>query len=192
VRQVPFQIPKRRKRRPKGSRPHHRPSSSSSDSMNCRSQCHPSLFLSIVSKLATIEFTQDENHPLILTMPPSQTQKLVLALNAGSSSLKASVIRDEETVVSFLAERLSTPDASMHINHSGKPNVDVEREGNKSFDHEEALSKIIGYIKSDGMLDNLVAIGHRVVHGGTIFPESALVTDKSLDQIKSISHLAPL
>lgn len=125
-------------------------------------------------------------------MPPS-CQKLVLALNAGSSSLKASVIREEETLVSFLAERLSTPEASIHIQHVGKPKVDVEKDQQSQvFDHGEALSKIIDHIKSIGMLDDLVAVGHRVVHGGTIFSDSALVTDRSLEQIKSVSHLAPL
>lgn len=119
-------------------------------------------------------------------------EKLVLALNAGSSSLKASVIRDEETLISFLAERLSTPDAAIHIHHAGRPDVDVEREGDKAFDHAEALSKIIGYVKSNGMLENLVAVGHRVVHGGTIFTDSSLVNAETLEQIKSVSHLAPL
>jgi acetate kinase len=123
-------------------------------------------------------------------MAPSQ--KLVLALNAGSSSLKASVIRDEETIISFLAERLMTPDAIIRINHVGKPNMEVEKEGNESYDHAEALSKIIGYIESNAMLNGLICVGHRVVHGGTIFPDSALVTEKTLEQIKSVSHLAPL
>lgn len=123
----------------------------------------------------------------------SPSPKLVLALNAGSSSLKASVIREEETVVSFLAERLMTPDATIRINHTGKPKVDVEKEAaDQSYDHAEALSKIIGYIESNGMLNGLVGVGHRVVHGGTIFSDSALVTDKTLEQIKSVSHLAPL
>ena len=119
-------------------------------------------------------------------------RRLVLALNAGSSSLKASVIQEGETVVSFLAERLMTPEATIHINHNGKTKLDVENEENQTYDHTEALSKIIGCIDSEGMLNDLVGVGHRVVHGGTIFSDSALVTDETLDQIKSVSHLAPL
>jgi len=42
------------------------------------------------------------------------------------------------------------------------------------------------------MLDDLVAIGHRVVHGGPKFTDSAVVTDESFEEMKSISHLAPL
>jgi acetate kinase len=122
----------------------------------------------------------------------ASSQKLVLALNAGSSSLKASVIRDEETIIFFLAERLMTPDATIRINHVGKPKMEVEKQGNESYDHAEALSKIIGYIESNEMLNDLIGVGHRVVHGGTIFSDSALVTEKTLEQIKSVSHLAPL
>ena len=122
----------------------------------------------------------------------TSSQKLVLALNAGSSSLKASVIRGEETIVSFLAERLTTPEASIYIHHAGKSKVQLEREGNDICDHAKALSKIIGHIDEQGMLNDLVAVGHRVVHGGTIFSDSAIITIEALEQIKSVSHLAPL
>jgi len=120
------------------------------------------------------------------------SQKLVLALNAGSSSLKASVIRDEETILSFLAERLTTPQATIHIHHTGKPKEQLERENNEVYDHATALSRIISYIESLGMLNDLLAVGHRVVHGGTIFSDSAIITITTLEQIKSVSHLAPL
>ena len=124
-------------------------------------------------------------------MAPS-SQKLVLALNAGSSSLKASVIGGEETIVSFLAERLTTPEATIHIHHTGKSKEQLERENGDIYDHATALSRIIAYIESIGMLNDLVGVGHRVVHGGTIFSDSAIITNKTLEQIKSVSHLAPL
>jgi acetate kinase len=59
--------------------------------------------------------------------------------------------------------------------------------------HAEALTKIIDYLGTkENMLADLVAVGHRVVHGGTIFPESAVIHDKELAELASISHLAPL
>jgi acetate kinase len=122
----------------------------------------------------------------------SQSAKLVLALNAGSSSLKASVIQEEETIVAFLAERLTTSNATIHMAPKGRPKVDFEKEPGKVFDHAEALTKIIEYLETTGMLANLVAVGHRVVHGGSIFSDSALVNDESLAQMASVSHLAPL
>jgi len=59
------------------------------------------------------------------------TKSLVLALNAGSSSLKASVLRVEEALVSFLAERLTTPDAIIHIQPKNGPEVTVEKQNDK-------------------------------------------------------------
>jgi acetate kinase len=118
---------------------------------------------------------------------------LVLALNAGSSSLKASVLKGDECIVSFLAERLTTPDAAIHIHPKDQPKVSVEKQDNdENMDHAEALSRIIGYVKDNGMLTNLVAVGHRVVHGGSLFSDSTVVTEESLEQMKSVTHLAPL
>jgi acetate kinase len=119
---------------------------------------------------------------------------LVLSLNSGSSSLKASVLKGEECIVSFLAERLTTNDAAIHIHPKDQPQVSVEKHANDEtmLDHAGALSIIIGYIKDNGMLTNLVAVGHRVVHGGSLFSDSAVVTEESLEQMKSVSHLAPL
>jgi acetate kinase len=120
------------------------------------------------------------------------SQNLVLALNAGSSSLKVSVLRSEETVVSFLAERLCTPDATIRVSQKGKAKEQIQKEGNETYDHAVALDKIIGYLKKNDMLSDLICVGHRVVHGGTIFSDSAVVSDESLEQIASVSHLAPL
>lgn len=68
----------------------------------------------------------------------------------------------------------------------------IEKKDHEVIDHGEALSRIINYLEGKGMLNDLVAVGHRIVHGGSIFTDSALVTDESLEQMKSVSHLAPL
>lgn len=120
---------------------------------------------------------------------------LALALNAGSSSLKASVIsasnQQTTTIVSFLAERLSTSDALIHVHHGdSKDTIIPDDDG--GFDHSQALSRIIDCLRHQGILNDLVAVGHRVVHGGTIFSDSCLVTEANLEQIISVSHLAPL
>ena len=129
----------------------------------------------------------------------SSSKKLVLALNAGSSSFKASVIADgKDTIVSFLAERLLTKDSHILVTTGHSNNKVTElllpTEGsNTTLSHGEALTKIIDYLeKNDNMLANLLAVGHRVVHGGTIFPASAIIEEKELQQLSSISHLAPL
>ena len=103
---------------------------------------------------------------------------LVLALNAGSSSLKASVIANgDDMLVSFLAERLMTVESAIHVVHSsGRLKEDlVKDEPDSILNHAEALTKIIEYLDRQGILTNLVAVGHRVVHGGTIFLDSAII-----------------
>jgi acetate kinase len=126
-------------------------------------------------------------------MPDKDHRTLVLALNAGSSSLKASVIADgEDTLVSFLAERLMTAESVIHVYPSGRPSEDLDKEPGTILSHAEALTKIIDFLGRQGMLTKLIAVGHRVVHGGTIFLDSAVIGPKEMEQIASISHLAPL
>lgn len=129
-------------------------------------------------------------------MSSSSFNQLVLALNAGSSSLKASVLQGEVVLVSFLAERLNTVDAVLHVKEDSekKNTIDAveEKKNGGSFGHAEALGMIIEYLKSHHMLSSLVAVGHRVVHGGNLFSDSAIVTDESFKKMESVSHLAPL
>ena len=126
-------------------------------------------------------------------MANGQPRTLVLALNAGSSSLKASVVADGEgTLISFLAERLMTIDSVIHVSGRRAPGRDLEKTPGSIISHAEALTKITEYLERQGMLGNLLAVGHRVVHGGTIFPESAIIGPKEMEEIAYISHLAPL
>ena len=116
----------------------------------------------------------------------SDKKQLILALNAGSSSLKASLMEGDSVHISnFLGERLGTPGAVVHLPDS----TSVEEE---NINHETALQHVITYLRDQGQLDQLVAIGHRVVHGGTSFTGSVIVGDKEEQEIKDISHLAPL
>ena len=113
-------------------------------------------------------------------------QQLILALNAGSSSLKASLLEgDSKEIAHFLGERLNTSNGVVHL-----PGDKSIQEDNMT--HEQALGHVIDYLREQHYLDHLVAIGHRVVHGGTTFTSSVVVDDKELQQIKDVSHLAPL
>lgn len=122
--------------------------------------------------------------------------KLVLSINAGSSSLKAALIEDGEThLASFLAERLGTPDASIHFSHKDRTSGGPNQKSDLSIpncDHTRALEQIMEFLKQHDLLDDLVATGHRVVHGGTLFTDATLVTEKEVQAMEAISHLAPL
>ena len=117
---------------------------------------------------------------------------LVLAINAGSSSLKFQLIRmPEETLVTKgLIERIGIKDSIFTIEVNGEKIKDV-----KDINHEEAINIMLDSFKQHGIIDDINDIagtGHRVVHGGELFPTSALVTDKVEEQIESLSELAPL
>lgn len=125
---------------------------------------------------------------LVQKVGSSLPKKYILALNAGSSSLKASLMEQDALEVSpkeFLAERLNTPRSVIHL-----PSNQSLAEAN--LNHERALEHILAYLQGEQLLDHLVAVGHRVVHGGIAFTSSVVVKEEELQRIKNISHLAPL
>lgn len=118
---------------------------------------------------------------------------LVLAINAGSSSLKFQLIRmPEETIVTKgLVERIGNKDSIFTIEVNGEKIKNVK----DIKDHEEAINIMLDSFKEHGIIDDINDIagtGHRVVHGGELFPTSALVTDEVEEKIESLCELAPL
>ncbi|WP_415425977.1 acetate kinase [Staphylococcus borealis] len=116
---------------------------------------------------------------------------LVLAINAGSSSLKFQLIRmPEETIVTKgLVERIGIKDSIFTIEVNGEKIKNVK----DIKDHEEAINIMLDSFKEHGIIDDINDIagtGHRVVHGGELFPTSALVTDEVEEKIEC--ELAPL
>ncbi len=118
--------------------------------------------------------------------------KLVLVLNCGSSSLKFAVVDAENGAehLSGLAECLHLPEARIKWKLDGKHEAQL---GNGAA-HEEALAFMVETILASKpeLSENLAAIGHRVVHGGEQFTQSALITDEVLKGIEDCATLAPL
>ncbi|RIL71990.1 acetate kinase [Staphylococcus devriesei] len=119
--------------------------------------------------------------------------KLVLAINAGSSSLKFQLIRmPEETLVTKgLIERIGIKDSIFTVEVNGEKVKEVR----DIKDHEEAINIMLDSFKKHGIIEDINDIagtGHRVVHGGELFPTSALVTDEVEEKIESLCELAPL
>jgi acetate kinase len=128
----------------------------------------------------------------------------VLVLNAGSSSLKFQVVAtDLERIKQNSDQRLSRGEVE---NIGGEAIITVQhRDGShqKSTtslrDMSDALDYVIRWLASDRSgiteiqsLGDIHAVGHRVVHGGELFSESALVTDQVLKGIEDCIDLAPL
>ena len=117
----------------------------------------------------------------------------VLVVNSGSSSLKYQLIDagSEEALASGLIERIG--EASGHIRHRG-PGGTTER-SLPIPDHTAGFRAMLDLFASEGpSLDEnpLVAVGHRVVHGGKRFFEPTIVTPLVEINIEDLADLAPL
>lgn len=121
------------------------------------------------------------------------SQKLVLILNCGSSSLKFSILNPQtgEEKLSGLAEAFHLDDARIKWKlHGEKGNADL----GAGAAHSEALNFIVNTIfpLDPSLKDEIVAIGHRIVHGGEKFTSSVVITDEVVQGIKDAVQFAPL
>ncbi|MFS0751176.1 acetate kinase [Oceanobacillus sp. 1P07AA] len=117
----------------------------------------------------------------------------VLAINAGSSSLKFQLIQmpEEEVIAKGLVERIGMPDAIFSVEANGEKDKQVT----DIPDHSVAVKMLLESLTSTGVIqsfDEIDAVGHRVVHGGEYFSDSVLITDEVIQKIEEISELAPL
>ncbi|QGQ47519.1 acetate kinase [Metabacillus sediminilitoris] len=117
----------------------------------------------------------------------------IIAINAGSSSLKFQLfdMPSEKVLTKGLVERIGIGDSVFTISVNGENQTEVSDITDHAVAVKILLSKLtdLGIIQS---LDEIQGIGHRVVHGGEIFNDSAIITEETLKQIEDLSELAPL
>jgi acetate kinase len=120
----------------------------------------------------------------------TSSDQTILVINCGSSSLKFAVINSQsgEQYISGLAERLESDDAQISIKTAEQKDIISIKNGG----HSEALDEILARLDQHQLLDNISAVGHRVVHGGEKFTSSTLITDEVIQGIKDCNALAPL
>lgn len=121
---------------------------------------------------------------------------MVLVINAGSSSLKYQLYRmkDEAVLAKGEIERIGMESAIISHEPAHKPDV---REAAEILDHTAAIRRIIAALihPEYGVLrsaEEIEAVGHRVVHGGETFQDSAMVTPEVKQEIRRLFDLAPL
>ncbi|GAA2829694.1 acetate kinase [Kitasatospora paracochleata] len=118
----------------------------------------------------------------------------VLVLNAGSSSVKYQLIDmlDGSRRAAGLVERIGEGGGRLvHTPHDGERREQVQ----VFADHSAALKAVAEELAADGLgLDSpeLVAIGHRVVHGGQRFTAPTLITDEVVAEVRRLIPVAPL
>jgi acetate kinase len=123
------------------------------------------------------------------------TATRVLVLNSGSSSVKYQLLdmRDRGRLAVGLVERIG--EETSRLRHTPLLGGAVRERTGPIADHESALKAVAEELDRDGLgLDSpeLVAIGHRVVHGGRFFTEPTVVDDAVLAEIERLIPVAPL
>ena len=120
--------------------------------------------------------------------------KKILVLNSGSSSLKYQLFNVEgdnyEVLAKGLADRIGIQGSNVVL----KVGDNKQTKEVSLPTHTEAIKEVLDMLLSGplGSMDELSAVGHRVVHGGEVFKSSALITKEALQQIEELSELAPL
>lgn len=119
----------------------------------------------------------------------------ILVINSGSSSIKYQVFEmpQQNVICSGMVERIGLENAKVIYKSKGNTYEQVT----EVPDHRTGLQKIYlqlidekhGVLKS---ADDIDAVGHRVVHGGSTFSDTVIIDEKVKDKIKELFSLAPL
>ncbi len=119
----------------------------------------------------------------------------ILVLNCGSSSLKFQVIdmENEERLVKGNYESIGGKRACLRFSTKDEK-IEIEK---AARNYEEAVKIVLNLIQDPkykiiSSLDEIGAVGHRIVHGGEKYSESVLIDDEVMEEIKNCIPLAPL
>ena len=122
---------------------------------------------------------------------------LVLVVNAGSSSLKSQLIQTEgkHVLMKCLAQKVGAPDATMTVSFA--PGFQGETYGVAGLTVEECLVKLLDILATDpaspiDSLDEIDAVGNRLVAGGEYFTGATLIDDGARRHLAEVEELAPL
>ncbi|CAM1363962.1 acetate/propionate family kinase [Tenacibaculum xiamenense] len=119
----------------------------------------------------------------------------ILVINSGSSSIKYQlfVMPDQQVICSGVIERIGLEDSKVRY----KTKEESLEEVLNIKDHKEGLEKVVTLLLDSkvGVIastDEIKAVGHRVVHGGSSFTETIEVNQEVKNKIKDLFPLAPL
>ena len=120
----------------------------------------------------------------------------ILVINAGSSSLKYQLIdtADNKVIAKGLCERIGIENSKLTYKPSGKEGFELVQ---NMKDHTDAIKLVLDALVDPvhgviADMNEIDAVGHRVVHGGEKFAESVLLTDEVIETLESLNDLAPL
>ena len=116
----------------------------------------------------------------------------ILLLNCGSSSIKYQMIDadTEEVMATGLVQKVgdSSPGTLDH-----ETNGETHHLERQFADHKHALEAVVDMFNEHGpRLQDVIAVGHRTVHGGETFRQTTRINDEVIQKLKDLSDLAPL
>jgi acetate kinase len=114
-----------------------------------------------------------------------------LVLNAGSSSLKFCVYRAGQLDVRGQIDGIGTSPRFTAKNDDGQKIAEQRLEGTVT-DARTALDAVAGWLRSQYRDARVLAVGHRVVHGGSRYNGPIVVTPQVLEDLRTLIPLAPL
>jgi acetate kinase len=120
----------------------------------------------------------------------------VLVINCGSSSLKFSLINPltGEVAIEGIAEQLMSNNAAIKIAIFAQDNkqTKIKQPLTSPFDHQIAIELLVQVLTQHQLVEQITAVGHRVVHGGEKYSQPTLITEQVKQTIIALSKLAPL
>ncbi len=123
-------------------------------------------------------------------MMAEQRARRILTINTGSSSLKAALYdldHEERLRVAAQAERIGLSESRMRVTDAGGATLLDERRDLP--DHAAGVQALFVWLRQRQLADQLGAIGHRVVHGGSRYSQPHLIDD---DLLRTLQELVPI
>lgn len=120
------------------------------------------------------------------------SQGFILTINGGSSSLKCSLFQVAHPltrVASCLADRIGFPEGTLTLTDVASSTS--ERRTIRASHHKDSVDPLIAWLEQKIMITDLVAIGHRVVHGGQRYREPQRLTPEVMDELRRLSPYDP-
>ena len=116
----------------------------------------------------------------------------LLTINTGSSSLKAALYRlDESETLELAAEatRIGRTGSELRLADAWGETISLQR--GDLPDHAAVLEVLLGWLRSRGLDQDLAAVGHRVVHGGERYREPCLITPGVVAALRELVSIDP-
>ena len=123
--------------------------------------------------------------------------KYLLIINAGSSSIKFALYRTNESrcLIADITGQVENIGGQPHFTVNDLDDIQIFNRllsVNEAHDHSDAINLILNWLSPSMQSGTLLAVGHRVVHGGQHYSAPVLINSSVLAELETLIPLAPL